>query len=100
MIAFYRGSKPKNKFEDVDEEVSEAAVQETLDWLGKPAGKSRLPWRLMLCSRATPIRARFLEHAARNLAWTTRNSRGLVEKACETEVSSMAQRTEKSWAES
>ena len=76
--------KPKNKFEDVDEEVSEAAVQETLDWLGKPAGKSRLPWRLMLCSRAPTTRARFLEHAARSLAWTTRNSLGLVEKACET----------------
>ena len=37
--------RPKNKFEDVDEEVSEAAVQETLDWLGKPAGKSKLPWK-------------------------------------------------------
>ena len=37
--------KPRNKFEDVDEEESEAAVQETLDWLGKPAGKSKLPWK-------------------------------------------------------
>ena len=37
--------KPKNKFEDGDEEECEAAVQETLDWLGKPAGKSKLPWK-------------------------------------------------------